>query len=151
MTQAPLCIGVDLCKTGAGASRCAGARTDLDCSLSNHEQTLAEDRRGRRRLATADANRGWWLHITDCTPSRSAAITVKHRISMCQGGYGSGQQQGQGGTTRQITSDNTSCSSYIMETVGRKRRNLGTPLLLDGGTRSEEVILERVIKPNKHA
>ena len=80
---APLRTGADTCKTGSGAGKRAGAKSDPVHRRSNH--AWMEDQAGKRKCANTDAVGGWRVHTTDDTPSRNAATRSKHCNFMCQG------------------------------------------------------------------
>ena len=71
---APLRTGADTCKTGSGAGKRSGAKSDPVRRRSNHACT--EDQAGRRKRDNIDVVGGWRVHTADDTPSRnSAALT----------------------------------------------------------------------------
>ena len=80
---APLRTGADTCKTGSGAGKHAGARSDPVRRRSSH--AWKEDQAGKRKGANIDAVGGWRVHTADDTPSRNAATRSKHCNFMCQG------------------------------------------------------------------
>ena len=63
----PLRTGADTCKTGLGAGKRAGAKSDLVRRRSNHAWT--EDEAGRQKRANIDAVGGWHVHTADDTPT----------------------------------------------------------------------------------
>ena len=84
---APLRTGADTCKTGSGAGKRSGAKSDPVRRRSNHAWT--EDQASKRKRANKDAVGSWRVHTADDTPSRNAATRSKHCNFMCQGeGYG---------------------------------------------------------------
>ena len=78
---APLRTGADKCKTGSGAGKRSGAKSDPVRRRSNHAWT--EDQAGRRKRANIAAVGGWRVHTADDTPSRNAATRSKHCNFMC--------------------------------------------------------------------
>ena len=80
---APLRTGTDTCKTGSGAGKCSGAKSNTVRRRSNHART--EDQAGKRKRANIDAVGAWRVHTADDTPSRNAATRFKHCYFMCQG------------------------------------------------------------------
>ena len=61
-STAPLRTGADMCKTGPGAGKRAGATSDPVRRRSNHEWT--DDQAGRRRPANTDVGGGIRVHAT---------------------------------------------------------------------------------------
>ena len=80
---ATLRTGADMCKTGSGAGKRSGAKSDPVRRRSNHE--WMEDQAGKRKRANIDAVGGWWVHTADATPSRNAATRSKHCNFTCKG------------------------------------------------------------------
>ena len=80
---APLRTGADSCKTGSGAGKRSGAKSDPVRRRSNHVWT--EEQAGRRKRANIDTVGGWRVHTADDTPSRNAATRSRHCNFMCQG------------------------------------------------------------------
>ena len=80
---APLRTGADTCKTGSGAGKRSGAKSDLVRRRSNHAWT--GDQAGKQKCANIDAVGGWRVHTADDTPSRNAVTRSKHCNFMCQG------------------------------------------------------------------
>ena len=74
---------MDTCKTGSGAGKLSGAKSDPVRMQSNHAWT--EDQAGKQKRANIDAVAGWRVHTADDTPSRNAATRSKHCNFMCQG------------------------------------------------------------------
>ena len=72
-----------MCKTGSGAGKCGGAKSNTVCRRSNHART--EDQAGRQKRANTDAAGGWRVHTADDTPRRNATTRSKHLSFMCQG------------------------------------------------------------------
>ena len=72
-----------MCKTGSGAGKCAGAKSNTVRKRSNHART--EDQAGRQKRANTDAAGGWRVHTADGTPRRNAPTRSKHLSFMCQG------------------------------------------------------------------
>ena len=99
---APLHTGADTCKTGSGAGKRSGAKSDPVRRRSNH--AWAEDQAGKRRCANTDAVGGWRVHTADDTPSRNAATRSKHCNFMCQGDIRPGAAAGssRNGTTQAV-------------------------------------------------
>ena len=64
---APLRTGTDMCKTGSGAGKRAGPKSDPFRRRGNHAWT--EDQAGKRKCANTDAVGGWRVHTVDDTPS----------------------------------------------------------------------------------
>ena len=83
LATAPIHTGADTCKTGSGAGKRSGAKSDPVRRRSNHAWT--EDQAGRRKRATIDAVGGWRVHTADDALSRNAATRSKHCNFMCQG------------------------------------------------------------------
>ena len=86
---APLHTGTDTWKTGSGARKRSGAKSDPVHRRSNHAQM--EDQAGRRKRANIDAVGGWRVYTADGTPSRNAATRSKTVTSGAKGTYGQGQ------------------------------------------------------------
>ena len=72
-----------MCKTGSGAGKCAGAKSNTLRRRSSHART--EDQAGREKRANTDAAGGWRLHTAVDTPRRNAATRSKRISFMCQG------------------------------------------------------------------
>ena len=79
----PLRTGADMCKTGSGAGKCTGAKSNTVHRWSNHART--EDQAGREKRANTDAFGGWRVHTAVDTPRRNAATRSIHLSFMCQG------------------------------------------------------------------
>ena len=80
---APLRTGADMCKSGSGAGKCSGAKSNTVRRRSNHART--EGQADRQKRANTDAAGGWQVHTADDTPRRNAATRSKHLSFMCHG------------------------------------------------------------------
>ena len=72
-----------MCKTGSGAGKCAGVKSNTVRRRSNYVRT--EDQAGGEKRANTDAAGGWRVHTAVDTPRRNAATRSKHLSFMCQG------------------------------------------------------------------
>ena len=84
-----------MCKTGSGAGKCAGAKSNTVRRRSNHART--DDQAGREKRANTDAAGGWRVHTAVDTPRRNAATRSKHLCAgadRCRAGSDTGSSYG---------------------------------------------------------
>ena len=131
---APLRTGADLCKTGSGAGKCAGAESEPVRRRGNHEWT--DDQAGRRRHATRKRTEAF-----GCTPQTTHQARKLRQepdsATSCARGVSS-----QCSSRVEEERDKTSCGNHNRGTVGRKRLKQHRHCMIRSGTRPKKVIHE---------
>ena len=126
-----------MCKSGSGAGKCAGAKSNTVRRRSNHART--EDQAGREKRANTDAAGGWRVHTAVDTPRRNAATRSQHLSFMCQGDI----HTAQGSCRVEQERDNTSRGRNNGDTTGRKRRQQHRLRVVRPRAHPEEVTPEK--------